>query len=385
MQIVPAEYLQALESSHSILVRADVRKGRQRLYTSLPVSAGTIDVDASRVTRRTCDLVVPPRLPVGTYGDMLALPEKPGDPLATNGQEVSVQHGLVYPNGVVGWVQVGVFRIDDVEGSLIGQEPVAVSGVSREAWIADDRFEAPRTVSSTSAVVAIRDLIRETLPRAEVVVLTERDRRVWPTTFEEDRWGAVVKIAESIGCQVYADPWGRFVIADLPTLDSEPVWRMSNATNLTSARTRQSRERVYNKIVVRGATPEGADQPVWAKAVDDVRGSATRYGDPDSGRWGKSTMFMPIPTLTTPWQCFLVAQTQLAQRTGRREEFNLTAVPNAALEANDVVSVVADERRAYETLRRHVVDRFTLPLVAGGQFPVVTRDVGQVGTDMEGR
>jgi hypothetical protein len=29
-------------------------------------------------------------------------------------------------------------------------------------------------------------------------------------------------------------------------------------------------------------------------------------------------------------------------------------------------------------VRRHVVDAFTLPLVAGGDFPMKTRDVGSI-------
>ncbi|WP_284294562.1 hypothetical protein [Luteimicrobium album] len=39
---------------------------------------------------------------------------------------------------------------------------------------------------------------------------------------------------------------------------------------------------------------------------------------------------------------------------------------------------MTDPDRTYATARRHMIDSFTLPLTAAGQFSVATRDIGPV-------
>src|SRR5699024_4505568 len=293
--------LNAITSPHDVTLRADVTKGGKRLYSDLPVTGGSISMDANRgkVARRTCDLTISPRLPVGTYGEQPALPRTPWEPLGHYGQQIWVRRGVRFPSGLIEWVPVGMFRIDSVEGSLLADEPVQVSGVSREQDLADDIFPSPRTYENGSSVQVIQWLIAGTLPDAEVVPRVSRDGRLPRTVFETDRWEAITTVAAGIGAVVYADPAGRFIIDDQPSLDSPPVWQVSVGSNLVKAKTSSSRSGVYNRIVVRGDNFSSDDESFSATAVDANPTSPTWFEAASRGGYGKVTKIENIRTLSS--------------------------------------------------------------------------------------
>ena len=113
-------------------------------------------------------------------------------------------------------------------------------------------------------------------------------------------------------------------------------------------------------------------------AYDLTAGSPTRWGDPATGAFGMVPAFLSIPTVTTAEQAVAVARANLAKYIGAAATLDVSAVPNAALEAGDVIEVIPDAGDPAGSVRRHVVDAFTLPLVAGGDFPMKTRDVGSI-------
>ena len=375
---VSTGFLAALASPQMVTVRADVNKAGVRLHSGLPVLGGNIDVDSSSITRRRLTLDLAPRLTVGIYADTPTLPRNPGDPLGHYGQEITVQWGLTYTGGITEWLPVGVFRIDGARGSLLSDGPVTVTGVSREAFVADARFAAPYTATSPSVQSLIATLIHEVLPGVEVLANASMDRRVPRTTWDEDRWGAITDLAESIAAVVYADAWGRFVITDAPTLSTSSVWRVAAGAGgvLVGADAASSRSKVRNALIVRGESASSDVPPVRGFAYDLNPSSPTRWGDPAAGAFGMVPRFMSIPSITTDAQATTVAWANLAKFTGSATILDVSAVPNAALEAGDVVEIITDATAPSLTVRRHVVDSFTLPLAAGRAFTMSTRDVG---------
>ncbi len=371
-------FLAALASPQRVQVRADVDKGGVRLFSGLPVVGGGVQVSARSITRRRLTMLVAPRLRTGAYTDRPALPSDPGDPLGHYGQEVTVQWGLTYIGGLTEWLPLGVFRIYSPSGSLLSDGPVSITGVSREAFVADARFLAPRTVSSPSAQSLIGDLIHEVLPGVEVIASASMDRRVPRTTFDRERWDAITTIAASIAAVVYADPWGRFVIADATTADTAPVWTVAAGRGgvLVSADSTASRARTYNGVVVEGQAPSSDSPPVRAQALDQRATSPTRWGNPAAGAFGMVPRFMYIPTVTTRAQAQAVADSQLARDIGAAATLDVSTVPNPALESGDVIDVITDPTNPAGTVRRHIVDGFTVPLLPGGAFTMSTRDLG---------
>jgi len=375
MLTVSPDFLPALSSSHEISVRADVRRGGVTLYSNLPVVDGSMSCSRSRITRRDVDLVIAPRLSTGTYTDRPTLSSDPLDVVGHYGHEITLWWTLHYPAGGSESVPLGTFRIDSVRGSLVDDSTVEISGVSREAYVADARFLSPRTVSGPSAVSLIASLIHEVLPSVEVVASISTDARVPPTVFDEDRWGAITTLAAGLGGVVYADPYGRITVADAPTLESAPVWRLDTSEHgvLVSASTESSREGVYNAVVVRGESPTSDSPPIQAVAYDTSSSSPTRWGDPATGAFGMVPRFMFLPSVTDAAQAERVARAQLARFTGAARGIDLSTVPNPALECGDVIDVVP---RDPASTRRHIVDEFAMSLHAGGEFTIVSRDVG---------
>lgn len=380
MQQVSDALLETLAGPHRVQIQVTSRRGATVLYSGVPVVDGSVTVDGTAQCRRTLSLTVPARLATGLYADRPALPDSATHPLAAYGQELHVSYGVVYTDDSVEWLQAGVFRVDSTSGSLTEGEAVQVAGRSRESFLIDARFLAPRTVSGPSATAVIGTLVHEVLPSVEVVVSTSRDARVPTTTYDEDRWGAITSLAESIGAVVYADPWGRIVVADAPSTTGDPVWtvRAGQGGALVSASSSSSREGVYNAVVVRGESPSGDFAPLQGVEYDEDPTSPTRWGDPHAGRFGMVPRHESYPTVSTVAQARAVARGLLAQSVGAARTLEASSVPNPALEPGDLIHVIPDPTDL-STVRAHIVDGYTLSLRAGGEFPIRTRDVRQVG------
>lgn len=377
MYPVSAGFLPALAAAHDVSVHIDIRRGNTTLYSGLPFTSGTINVDAGTAVRRRLRLTVPPRLSTGTYTDMPSVGLDSHSPLGAYGQEAHVTWGLVYTDGSIEWIPVGVFRIHRTGAVLAGDDTeVMITGVSREAWIADARFVAPRTLSSPSAQSLITSLLKEVLPGVDVVASATLDARVPTFTTDDDRWKTVQDLAESIGAVVYCDGLGRFVIADAPSTNSRPVWTVRKGPGgaLVDASLTYSRDGVFNAVVVRGESPSSDVAPVQAVVYDLDPGSQTRWGDPFTGAWGQSPTSRSYPYVTTYDQAAAAALGVLARTVGVYSTMDVSAVPNPALEGGDLIHVVTDD-----AVRAHVVDALTIPLLAGDDFRISTRDVRSGG------
>lgn len=382
MQPVSESLLETLAGPHRIQIVVRSRRGATVLYSGVPIIDGSITVAASSPCRRTLSLTVAPRLVTGAYTDRSSLPDSPDHPLAAYGQELHISYGVVYTDDTVEWLQAGVFRIDSAHGSITDGEAVQITGRSREAFLIDARFHAPRTFVGPSTIALIDTLVHEVLPSVEVVVSTSRDARVPTTTYSEDRWGTITSLAETIGAVVYADAWGRFVIADAPTTTGEPAWtvRAGEGGVLVRASSSTSRDGVFNAVVVRGESPSGDSAPSFAVAYDDDPTSPTRYGDPHAGAFGQVPRFESYPTITSYQQALTTARGLLAQSVGAASTLEASSVPNPALEPGDLIHVIPDPTDPAGSVRAHIVDGYTLSLRAGAEFPIRTRDVRQVRT-----
>ena len=376
MQRVSAGFLETLAGPHLVQVHVTSRRGDEVLYSGIPVIDGSIVVDGKSPCRRTLSLTVPNRLSTGLYTDRPSLPDSADHPLATYGQELHVSYGVVFTDDTVEWIQAGVFRIDSTDGSLTSGGNVQVTARSREAFLIDSRFIAPRTVSGPSTTSLIASLVHDVMPSVEVSISASRDARVPTTTYGEDRWTAITSLAEAIGAVVYADPWGRIIVADAPSANGDPVWtvRAGQGGALVSASRSSSREGVYNAVVVRGESPSGDFAPLQGVEYDEDPTSPTRYGDPHAGAFGMVPRHESYPTVSTVEQARAVARGLLMQSIGASTKLEASSVPNPALEPGDLIHVIPEEGDL-STVRAHIVDGYTLGLVAGSEFPIKTRDI----------
>lgn len=352
-------FLSALRSSHSAVVRLDAYRGGVLLASDLPISAGSVTVDASSKVRRQL---------TATIADPSLAPAA-GDPdamLAPYGTELRAYRGIRHLTGAVEWVPLGRFRVESARAD-VQASGVEVTAADRSALVAGARFLAPTPSVTTNTVPAeIARLIRGAAPDAAVTDETGYTGGVAALTWERERWDAVESLATGIGAEVFFDPDGVARIRPVPSIDSPLAWTVDAGEGgvMVAAEQRTSRERTFNGVVVTGERTDGTP-PVAATVTDDDPASPTYW----YGGFGQVPHFYSSPQITTTGQATTTAVALLGRTRGLVRQLTLASIPNPALDALDVIGVVFPDG----STERHLVDKLTVPLDPGEAMPIETR------------
>ncbi|MFF0777100.1 DUF5047 domain-containing protein [Streptomyces sp. NPDC003720] len=324
---------------------------------------GSVTVDRGNAVRRTCSVTVP---------DVSLLPMTPTDQLALYGARLRIRRGVIYGDGSVESVPLGLFRIDGISGDpAFG--PVTINGSGLEAVIADDKFTTPYTTrGGANAITAITGLIQDSIPGATVVNQAS-DATIGTMTWDaqSDRWAAVQECATAIGAEVYADADGQFIVAELPDMLTAPVaWDIDAgaAGVLISANRSFSRDGMYNVVVASGENAEDNAAPVTATASDTDPTSPTYV----SGPFGRVPKFYSSATLTSASLALNAAQKLLRDSIKPNATVSLTSLPNPCLEPGDVLRVTyEDGQRELQQVQSFTIslglDSITIETIGGKQ------------------
>lgn len=357
-----ARFLPTLRESHVPYTQVQLLR-TDGVVVDLPHTDGSVTVDRGSAIRRTCSVTVP---------DTSLLPMTPSEQLAIYGARLRILRGVIYGDGTVESVPLGLFRIDSIEGDpALG--PVTISGSGLEAVVTDDKFTAPRsTRGASAAVTAITGLIQDTIPGA-VVTNRANDMTIGTMTWDAqgDRWAAVQECATAIGADVYCDADGQFVIAELPDILTAPVaWDVdAGATGvLISASRAFSRDGMYNVVVASGENAEDGVPPVSATASDSDPSSPTYVGGP----FGRVPTFYSSATLTSSVLAQGAANKLLRDVLKPNATVSLTSLPNPCLEPGDVLRVTyEDGRRELQQVQSFTIslglDSITIETIGGKQ------------------
>lgn len=106
--------------------------------------------------------------------------------------------------------------------------------------------------------------------------------------------------------------------------------------------------------------------PVSGQVVDSDPTSPTRWGGP----LGKLLRIVKSPLYQDEPQCVAAATRLLPLVMGPNRSVALKAIPNPALEAGDCIRIVYGDNSPPEL---HIVQSLSIPLAAGGDFPISTR------------
>lgn len=341
----------ALRQSHRMAVEAIVVGPYLSMPLHLPVSGGSVTIDASNPIRARCEIEVP---------DTGLFPKQYQDALAPYGSEVSVRRGIRYPNEAVELVPLGVFRVEEVNLDA-GTGTITLSGQDRMAQVADERFTTPYAPARHSRHVdVLEDLVKAVYPNVGIE-LPPIASQVLAPVFEEDRLAAIVDLATAIGCEAFFDGTGRFVVRPVPSPEvSDYVWVADASPTgvLVGASRRLAREGAYNGVVARGQDAASGSVGVQALVTDDRSDSPTRWGGP----FGHVPRFYSSPLITTVAQARSAATALLQKVTGLADATEATCVPNPALEPGDPVLVTWPDG----TSAVHQVESFAIPLSPSG-------------------
>ena len=281
-----------------------------------------------------------------------------------------------YPSGAADVVPQGVFPIDVLRD---GGDTISITAPDRWSLVKNARFLTPRSFGGQTARGLIADLLREVLPVDAVVTdLATSTATVPAQTEDRDRAGLIQKLATAAAVDVFFDRFGNAVIRDVPTIDiTGPAWDVDYGGVLIGVDRERNRQRTYNVVVVNGTNSKG-DTVFPTQFVWDNDPRSPTYAGPGSGfgptpppasgagPFGQRPTFYSSPLLTRVDQAVAAGQSILARVTGLAAQVTAAAIPNPALDDGDTIRVTLPpaKRNAVRPVEYHLVDGFTVPLVA---------------------
>jgi hypothetical protein len=358
MRAVSEKFLRTLNGSHLPCFRARVcttyQEGTNPDGVEIPVTGGDVQSASTADIRSTLDLT--------TVYDW---PRNAASLLAPYGNEVFVERGIDYGNGQHEWVGLGYYRINNPTQDDAPKGPIQIAAADRMSGIIDARFLTPRQFASSMTFgQLVAQLIHEVYPAATISWddTGVRDAAVGRTvTADRDRYGTLKDLLTSLGKAGYWRYDGVFRVETPPALAGAPSWTVKSGKGGVLVKRSRSITRVgiYNVVVASGEST-GTSPPVWAAVADLSPSSPTRYG----GRFGPVPRFYSSPFMTTNDQCRLAAALLLRKSLGLPYSVNCQAIPNSALEPDDLIRIEAE---------KHIVDVVTLPLDEETPITIETR------------
>jgi hypothetical protein len=379
VRAVSDRFLTTLRGSHQAIFRAKVcdtfQTGTTPTGTEIGIIDGDVQASAKNQIRQTLDLTTSEKWPRGA-----------GDLLAPYGNELYVERGIAYGDGRSEWVGLGYYRIDTPDQDETPGGPIQIAAKDRMAGIIDARFLAPRQFPSNATRGQVVDaLIKEVYPAG----VTEwdnagvRDAPLGRTIVaERDRYQTLQDLMTSLGKLGYFDYRGVFVVRTAASVTGSPSWTVDAGSNGVLVKMSRSitREGIYNVVVASGEATD-TTPPVTVTVADLSATSPTRYG----GRFGPVPRFYSSAYVTSIAQARDAASALLRKSLGLPYQVALEAVPNPALEPDDVIEIKYPVTNGSPSLRSevHIIDQVTIPLTIDAPVTLQTRkqygeDIGDV-------
>ena len=365
MRPVSDAFLRSVKASHKMVARARVcttfQTGTNPAGTFIPILGGDVRLDATSQVRSTLDMT--------TDGNK-RWPEKPDDLLVPYGNEVYVERGIEFSDGLVEYVGLGYHRIQTPEQEQAPNGPIRLDCRDRMQGIVDARLIEPVQFLAGSTLGGIVDLlVHEVYPLAVIAWDDNTSAAVLtrPVIAEDDRFEFLDRLIAAQSKIWYWDYRGVLVIKSIPD-NTAPVTQVHAGAGgvLVSVSRRLTREGVYNAVVALGEATDDA-MPVRGVAIDNKPTSPTYY----YGRFGPVPRFFTSSFLENDVQAFNAATAILRRQLGLPYAINFRSVANPALEPWDPVSVRAGRG---EGRRTHVLQSVTIPLTAKAPMTAATRE-----------
>lgn len=363
MRAVSTNFLDALRGSHSmvsrVLVLTEFQTGTQPTGTEIEIIDGEVSSDSSADVRMSCGI---------TTNGLRKFPLATSSLLTPYGNELFIQRGIDFGNGLVELVSLGYFKMDSVEQDQGPDGPLRITAYDRMKSIVEARLTQPVSfVPGTTLGTIYTQLITEVYPDAVI----EYDDASYPNiplttlqTAEENRYEFLLDITTSRGKIMYWDYRGIFVVRNIPN-PLAPVYDVNYGTSgvLIKMRRKLLRDGVYNAVVASGENTDETE-PVRSIVYDNNSISPTYYW----GKYGKVPKFYTSPFINTIDQARGAAQSILNKSMGLPQEVDLTTIPNPALEVLDPVRFVHRDGIAI-----HIIESMRMGLEAKGELTLNTR------------
>lgn len=334
------------------------------IFTSLPISQGTITMDRVAQHRRVANIDIPDP----SITDQFRLGAI--DPRTV---EFRISSGIVFPDGSSEFVPMGIYRIADISWREETGGVLNIDLVDRSLLLMRDTHAGVIPYLTWTVQQLIEQMVEHSTAALGVGInySSELSNPHVPggLVFDQSRLEAVSKLAEVVGADYFFDSMGDFQVTPKPKVDSgtsplDAVMTIGPGEdgNLISANRGMRVRDVVNYIVVNGATGDD-NLPVSGIAFDDNPSSPTWI----NGGMGISVKIVSNNKLETVDQCTVAAQAILKDSTGMAKSLDLQMVANPALEPGDLVIVQFLDG----TRELHVINSIRFPL-GRGQYTIST-------------
>lgn len=363
------------------VVTADIYYNGTFIVT-LPVSSGSVAIDATANVRRTLTAVI---------ADPSYIPIFASSNLAPYGQEVHLNMGIQYADQTQELIPMGVFEIYSITWNDAGGAIPTITAYDYGKKIDDAVLAGPVDRSGEKAFNMIQRFVLDVL-ETNVIIDPDLQDYFLPggSVFDNNRWDAINTILGPLGATGFFDVHGNFIVQPVPvvnanTTDDDISWTVDAGPNgvMVDAQRSVSREGCYNFVTALGtATSDTTEAPPAGYAADNDPTSPTYWGPASSVPNGPyvTTPFGDVvlryenSVMTTAAQCAVAAQAQLAMVLGIAKSLDLTAVPNPALDGGDIIKVVFFDG----SFEYHLIDSMSIGL-NDGSFTMTTRStIGQL-------
>lgn len=366
--LLSTKFASAVRETHQITSKAELWYNNGYL-TDVPIVSGSVQVDRTADNCRSGTLIL---------GDPTFFPTFVTSPLAPFGVEMHLFSGLVYASGTE-WIPLGVFPVEDVTAEESTGGLPTVDFFDRSKRIQRAQFYYPHDCSGQDVRSLITHFVQDVCGTSVKVkfdpYITQNGNVPGGTIFTEDRWAALQTCCGYLNAEGHFGWDGNFYVMPIPTLigvgSSTPsvfTFDAGDGGVLVSAQRGVSRTGVYNFVSVTGSSNGANVTPVGYAWDSDPRsptywGPTQTSGEMTPTPFGSNVNNLSNDLLTTNAQCQAYAVSQLGQQLGLARSLDFTAIPNPALDAGDVVTVVYKDG-ATET---HILDAFQIPLSVSDQ------------------
>jgi hypothetical protein len=325
----------------------------------LQIVSGNISADSTATARRKGYLEV--QATAAQY-----------DLITTDGAEFKVTHGLSFGADDQELIPIGTFEI--VDGTQdFGGAAATFNVVDHSQWLAGCAFVTPYSPDPSLTRIAALTAAVEAAKPGTALVVTSTDlglagSRVWDAV-----QNSPLNVASDLGTdgmwEAFFQVDGSYLVRDLLTLNSPPVWTIGagvGGTLKTASRNRPF-DKMYNAVVVQ---PSGADQ-TWSQQIAQV----TDPNDPrHPSKIGLRPSFWSSPTILDAPSAMAVAESRLALLLGNTETLSLSSVSNPALTEGDVVRVNTPAINDQPALIfQHFIDSISSFDLVTGEMQLATR------------
>lgn len=333
------------------------------------IRGGSVSADGKSIVRRSATLSV-----LGVW------PDDPTSSLAPYGSRVQVQRGVRVATDAIEWVTLmtGPIWSSKQDRSKAGAGPLAIPLKDEMAVVEADGFDvATSTNPAETVIAAVTRLIQETLPLAQVVDLTEGRAAALcaKIDLQQARAGGIVKLASSVGCEVYAGrEFQTFYVRPVPSLDDPARWLLAVGEHgvITTSSRERTRDDTYNRVLVKG-TAQGTSSGDTQKPAPYADAVLTQDMDPHAyygGPLGRRTWKIERAEYDTNEKCAAAAPMWLERARGRNVAQSASTLVNVAADPGDVV----DLRPTLTSSRcARLTESLTYPLGAGETQAWATR------------